>query len=325
MRLVLRSIVLAVALAGAGAQAQQPQQPARKVARIGVLLPGLSNGSALPALRKALIDLGWVEGRDFALEARFAEGRAERFPQIAAEIVGLDVDVIAVVGAITARAAMKATPRIPIVFAVVVDPIADHLVQSLERPGATVTGVTSFDPQQPRKQLELLKQAIPGLTRVAILGDGSVSEALMKANEEAARALGLVPQRLRVVAPAPDLDGAFLAARRELAGALLVLEEPTVVLARKRIAELAARDRLPTMFAADWADAGGLLAYGTSVLEALRRTASYLDRILKGARPGDLPVESVTRHALIVNLRTARELGVTVPPAVVQQADKVIQ
>ncbi len=200
-------------------------------------------------------------------------------------------------GAVTARAAKKATTSIPIVFAMVVDPVADDVVASLERPGGNVTGVTSFDPQQARKQLELFREVLPGLKRVAILGDQGVSEALMKANEGQARALGLQTQRLRVAGPNPDLEGALAAVRQENADALLILEEPILVTLRKRIAELAAKYRLPTMFARDRADAGGLIAYGTSVVEAMRRMAPYVDKVLKGAKPGALPVETVTRQA----------------------------
>ena len=279
----------------------------------------------MQAFRDGLANLGYVEGRDIIIEPRFAEGRLERLPELAAELVRLNVDVIALAGAVTARAAKKATTNIPIVFAVVVDPVADDVVASLERPGGNVTGITSLDPQQPRKQLELLKEAIPGLVRVALLGDQGVSDFLLKANEEQARALGLQPQGLKVAGPTPDLEGALAAARKERADAVLILEEPIVVVHRKRIAELAATYRLPTMFPGEWADAGGLIAYGTSIIEAAGRMAAYVDRILKGAKPGDLAVEVLTRKRLIINLKTAREIGVTIPPEVLKRADQVIQ
>ena len=273
----------------------------------------------------AIADSGYIAGRDVEIEQRFADGRSERFAEVASEIVGLGVDLIALVGAVTARAAMKATTSIPIVFAVVVDPVADGVVASLERPGGHVSGVTSFDPQQPRKQLEILKEAVPALTRVALLGDASVSEALLKANEEQARALGLVPTRLRLTAPNIDIEGVLTEVRRQDCGALVALEEPAVVLHRKRIAELAAKERLPTMFARDWADAGGLIAYGTSVVEAARCMAPYVDKILKGANAGDLPVKVVSGHELIFNLKTAREIGVTIPQGLLRRANRVIQ
>jgi putative ABC transport system substrate-binding protein len=317
---VIAVVILALGTVVAPAEAQE----AARIARIGFLAP---QGRSLPlfeAFRQGLADLGYVEGRNVVIEPRFAEGQYERFPDLFAELVRLKVDVIVVTGAVTARAAKKAVTDIPIVFAVVVDPVADSVVPSLERPGGNLTGVTSFDPQQARKQLELLKEAIPGLKRVAILGDQGVSEALMKASEGQAREVGLLAQRLRVAAPSPDLEGAFAAIRQEHADALLVLEEPLLGVHAKRIAELAARDRLPTMFPPSRVGAGGLIAYGTSQGEAIHRMAAYVDKVLKGAKPGELSVETVTRYELIVNLKTAQEIGVTIPPEVLKRADRVI-
>jgi putative ABC transport system substrate-binding protein len=302
----------------------EAQQPA-KVSRVGFLSPGPASGPAMPVLRQGLADLGRVEGRDIVFEARYAEGRVERLPELAAELVRLNVDVIAVIGAVTARAAMKATDKIPIVFVMVVDPVTDNVVASMERPGGNVTGITSFDPRQPRKQLELLKEALPGVKRVAILGDRGVSDALLKANEDQARALGLQPFGLKVGGPAPDFEGAFAAARKDRADAVLLLEEPIVFTHRKRIAQLAATYRLPTMVPGDWADVGGLIAYGTGLLDGAGRMSVYVDKILKGAKPGDLPVEVLTRHRLTINLKTAREIGVTIPPEVLKRADQVIE
>jgi putative ABC transport system substrate-binding protein len=302
----------------------EAQQPAR-IARVGFLAP---QGRSLPlfeAFQKGLADLGYVEGRDIVIEPRFAEGQFERFPDLLTELVRLKVDVIAVTGAVTARAAKKAVSDIPIVFSMVVDPVTDNVVTSLERPGGNLTGVTSFDPQQARKQLELLKETIPDLKRVAILGDQGVSEALMKASEGQARDAGFQTQRFRIAAPNPDLEGAFAAIRQEHADAVLVLEEPVPGVYATRIAELAVKDRLPTMFAPSRVGAGGLIAYGTSQVEAIRRMAAYVDKVLKGAKPGELSVETVTHYELIVNLKTAREIGVTIPPAVLKRADRVIQ
>jgi len=326
LRTVIVTLAFGLLLAPLASEAQQPA----KIPRVGFLVPGPAPAPAAPrpllqAFGQGLANLGYVEGRDIIIELRFAEGRLERLPELAAELVRLNVDVITLVGAVTARAAKKATTNIPIVFAVVVDPIADGLVATLERPGGNVTGITSFDPQQARKQLELLKEAIPGLMRVALLGDRGVSDFLLKANEEQARALGLQPQGLKVAGPTPDLEGAFAAARKERADAVLILEEPIVVVHRKRIAELAATNRLPTMFPGDRADAGGLIAYGTRFDEAVGRMPAYVDRILKGAKPGDLAVEVLTRHRLTINLKTAREIGVTIPPEVLKRADQVIQ
>jgi len=235
------------------------------------------------------------------------------------------VDVIALVGAVTARAAMKATTNIPIVFVMVVDPVADNVVASLERPGGNVTGLTSFDPQQPRKQLELFKEALPEVKRVAIFGDRGVSDTLLKANEEQARALGLQPLGYKLAGPTPDIEGAFAVAKKEGTEAVLLLEEPIVFINRIKIAQVAASNRMPTMVPGDWADVGGLIAYGTGLLDGAGRMSAYVDKILKGAKPGDLPVEVLTRYRLTINLKTAREIGVTIPPEVLKRADKVIE
>lgn len=212
-------------------------------------------------------------------------------------------------------------------FGVVVDPVTDKLVTNLERPGGTITGVTTYDPQQPRKQLELLKTVIPDLKRVAILGDRSVSEALLNANDKEARALGLEVTRLRIANPNPDIDGVLAQAKTENVGALVMLEEPAILIPpnAKRIVALATADRLPTIIGADWAEYGVLMAYGTSVVEGARRMAPYVDKILKGAKPGDLPVQAVTGHKLTVNVKTARQIGLTLPPELLKKADRVIE
>jgi putative tryptophan/tyrosine transport system substrate-binding protein len=293
--------------------------------RIGFLSPVSRSSPTFDAFRQGLADLGYVEGRNVVIEARFAEGRYERFPEFGAELLRLDVDLIAVLGAVTVRAIKKAVSDTPIIFAVVVDPVADAVVESLERPGANVTGATTFDPMQARKQLELLKEIIPGLSSVALLGDQGVSEALISANEEQARALGLRTLRYRVAGSMPDFGAVFAALRQENVDALLILEEPSVVIHSKRIAQLAASHRLPTMFAPTWAEAGGLIAFGTSLGEAMRRMATFVDKVLKGVKPGELPVETVNRYELVVNLKTAREFGMTIAPEVLKRADRVIQ
>ncbi len=321
MRATLPAVILALSAVPAPADAQ----PATKISRVGFLAP---QGRSLPlfgAFQKGLADLGYIEGQNIVIESRFAEGQLERLPDLVAELARLKADVLAVTGAVTARAAKKAITDIPIVFAVVVDPVRDNVVPRLERPGGNLTGVTSFDPQQAKKQLELLQETVPQVKRVAILGDQGVSEALMKASEEQARALGLQPQRLRVAGPTPDLEGAFAVFKKEHAEALLVLEEPVLGVHATKIAELAVKDRLPTIFPPSRVAAGGLIAYGTSQVEAIRRMAAYVDKILKGAKPGELTVERVTRYELIVNQKTAREIGVTIPPDVLKRADRVIQ
>jgi putative tryptophan/tyrosine transport system substrate-binding protein len=313
--------ILSLTAAASFAHADQ----AAKIPRVGFLNPLDRSAPHFEAFRQGLADLGYVEGRNIAIEARFAEGQYDRFPGLLAELLASKVDVIAVTGAVTARAAKKAVTGIPIVFAVVVDPVADGVVPKMERPGGNITGTTSFDPQQAKKQLELLKEAIPGVRRVALLGDQGVSEALMNASEAQAQAMGLQALRLRVLAPTPDLEGAFASLKREHSEALLVLEEPVVGVHAKRIAELATKERLPTMFAPSRVDAGGLIAYGTSQLASIRRMAAYVDKILKGAKAGELPVERVAPYELIVNLKTAREIGVTIPAEVLKRAKRLIQ
>jgi putative tryptophan/tyrosine transport system substrate-binding protein len=318
---VLTAVMLTLAFLLSPSEAQQ----AAKIPRVGFLAP---QGRSLPlfdAFQKGLADLGYIDGQNIVIEPRFAEGQYERFPELFAELVSLKVDVLAVTGAVTARAAKKVVTDIPIVFSVVVDPVADNVVPSMERPGGNLTGVTCFDRQQATKQIELLREVVPGLRRVAVLGDQGVSEALMKASEEQARALGLQPLRLRVAGPNPDLEGAFAAMKQQHADALLVLEEPVLGVHAERIAELAAKDRLPTMVAPSRVAAGGLIAYGTSQVEAIRHMAAYVDKVLKGTKPGDLPVETVKRYELIVNLKAARDIGVTIPPDVLKRADRVIQ
>lgn len=321
MKTLFAVVILTLGAVTSPAEAQQ----AVKIPRVGFLAP---QGRSLPlfgAFQKGLEDLGYVEGKNIVIEPRFAEGQLERLPDLLAELIRLKVDVLAVTGAVTARAAKKAVTDIPIVFAVVVDPVADNVVPSLERPGGNLTGVTSFDPQQASKQLKFLKELLPGLKRVAILGDQGVSEALMKASEEQARSLGLRPQRFRVGGPSPDLEGAFAAFKKERAEALLVLEEPVLGVQATMIAKMAAKERLPTMFAPSRVAAGGLIAYGTSQVEAIRRMTAYVDKVLKGAKPGELPVETVKRYELVVNLKTAQQIGVTISPEVLKRADRVIQ
>jgi putative ABC transport system substrate-binding protein len=286
VRMFRRVITVVALVMGAVLAPCQTQQPA-KVPRVGFLAPQGRSLPLLDAFRQGLADLGYVEGRNVVIEPRFAEGQYERFPELIGELVGLKVDVLAVTGAVTARAAKKAVTDIPIVFTVVVDPVADNVVPSLERPGGNITGVTSFDPQQATKQFQLLEEVIPGLKRVAILGDQGVSEALMKASEEQARALGLEPQRLRVAGPNPDLEVAFAAFKQGHADALLVLEEPVLGVHAKTIADLAAKNRLPTLFPPSRVAAGGLISYGTSQTEGIHRMAAYVDKILKGAKPGE--------------------------------------
>jgi len=317
--------VLGVALSGA----QQPD----KMTRVGFLGTGPAPTPATPyaplrEFRQGLDELGYVDGRDVVIETRWAGGRIDQLPALAAEMAGLKVDIIVGVGAVVGGAAKNATTTIPIVMAVVIDPVEAGLVANMERPGGNLTGLTTFDPQEARKKLERLKEVVTGLARVALLGDQELRDTkghLIRHHEEQARAMGLQPQSLKIAGASPDLQGVFQAMERERADALLVLELPATVAHRRRIAELAAQQRLPTFFAGGSSDAGALLAYGTRVTKAARRLAAYVDRIVKGAQPADLPFEVVVRPELIVNLKTAQEIGVTIPPDVLKRADRVIQ
>ena len=288
-----------------------------------MLLAGDRSYPSFAAFQEGMGEIGHVEGRTFKMEARFAAGQLDRLPDLAAELVALRVDVIAVIGAVAFSAVVRATSDIPIVFTIVLDPVAAGMVGNADRPGGNTTGVTSFDPEQARSQIRILKQALPGLSRLAILGDAGVPDTLADLNRAAAEALGLRPQVV-LLRGVDDLDGAFAAFRDEGAGALLSLEVPRTSTYGGRIAELAAAARLPTMFGRDLARYGPMLAYGTSLAAAARRMAGMVDRILDGARPGDLPVERVVRRELVVNLEVARQIGVIIPPELLARADQVI-
>jgi putative ABC transport system substrate-binding protein len=294
----------------------------KNVARIGIIVAG--SEPPIQGFKEGLAELGWIEERNVNFALRVAQGQIDRLPGFASEMVGLNVDVIAVIGAVTVRAVQKETSTIPIVFSVVVEPVGDGLATNLQRPGGNATGVTTFDPHQAVTQLEFLRMVRPTLARVAILSDSGVSECLSNSNREAAQKLELQPQIIRVKGPSPDYEAAFSAMDHERAQALVVLEEPINAACRKQIAELASVRRLPTVFAREQVDAGGLIAYGTSIREAAKHMAVYTDKILKGAKPGDLPIEAALRHELVINLRTARQLGMTVPLELLERASQVI-
>jgi putative ABC transport system substrate-binding protein len=297
--------------------------PQNDVSHIGIIVAG--HAPPIEGFKEGLQELGWVEGKNVHLELRAAQGALERLPELASEIVRLNVDVIAVIGAVTVRAARQATTNIPIVFAIVVEPIGDHMAPDLERPSGNVTGVTTFDPGQARTQLQFLKAVKPDLERLAILSDLGVSECMSNSNRQAALDLGLKPQVIRVKGPSPDYLQVFRTMQCDGVQALIVLEEPINVSCRKEIADLALTGRLPTVFAREQAEAGGLIAYGTSLREAARQMAPYVDKILKGAQPGDLPIRTVLKHELVVNLRTAYALGVTIPDDLIKRADLLMR
>jgi putative tryptophan/tyrosine transport system substrate-binding protein len=320
----------AVALAAASGAALTPrmstsQQRGSGPPRIGLLSATDSSYVGVRNFHDRLRELGHVEGQTIVVEARFAERQLDRLPGLAAELVGMRVDLVAAVGAVTVRAVRQASATIPLVFTVVLDPVADGLVPNAEHPGGNTTGATSFDPAQPRAQMRLLKQIVPMLQRVAILGDAGVPELLDRANRAAAEAEGLRPQNIRLRGAAEDLDAVFAAIREERAAAVLGLDVPAVGLHARRIVALATAARLPTMYGGDSAVNGPMIAYGSSLAAAAGRMAGMVDRILKGARPGDLPIEVVTEHRMVVNLRVAREIGLTIPPEVLARADQVIE
>ena len=325
-----RALILAAAawpaLAWAGAVIAQA--PA-KVRRIG-LLSGLSPSDATPllqAFRQGLRDLGWVEGKNISIEYRYAEGRADRLPELAADLVRLKVDVIVAPSSTAALAAQKATRAIPIVVAAGGDPVAFGLGESLARPGGNVTGLSQMSWELAGKRLELLKEMVPKLSRVAVLWNpqGPGSTLNWKEIQLPARQLGVQLQSLEVRSP-NDFDQAFEAATKARAGALAVMPDQVFQANLKRIAGLAAKSRLPSIFhVSEFAEAGGLVTYGPDRADMFRRIATFVDKILKGAKPGDLPVEQPTRFELVVNMKTAKTLGIKIPQSILVRADKVIE
>jgi putative tryptophan/tyrosine transport system substrate-binding protein len=300
------------------------QQPV-KIPRVGFLAPQDRSLSLFDEFRQGFADLGYVEGKNIVFEPRFAEGHHEKLPDLASDLVRERVDVIVVNGVGAAWAAKKATPDIPVVFASWGDPVWDNLVTNLQRPGGNISGLTTLDPQQLRKQLELLRQTIPGLKQLAVLGEADVSDGQIRSAEKQAHAMGFEALPFLVATSSPDLDGAFAAMRKEHAGALLVLDHPVVGLYAKQIAQLALANHIPSLAWPNSPEIGQLLAYGTSFGDGMRHTAVYVDKVLKGSKVGDLPVETFTRYELVVNLKTAREIGLTIPADVLQRADHVIQ
>jgi len=306
-------------------------QPAAKVARIGFLATSLAaNPHLTDAFGQGLRDLGYVEGRTVVIEYRDAEGNLERLPALAAELVALKVDVIVSPNTPAALAAKQATRTLPIVFVGVGEPVASGLVSSLARPGGNVTGLSVVSPELVGKWLELLTQAVPEVSRVAVLRqpgamDERTEKDMLKGAEVAARALGVRLQFVEARSSA-DLERAFSDMIRERAGALTVRPAPMFVSERRRLVDLAAKNRLPAVYPwREFVDAGGLMAYGPNLADLYRRAAPYVDKILRGAKPGDLPVEQPTKFELAINLKTAKALGLTIPPSLLQRADQVIE
>jgi len=268
-----------------------------------------------------------VEGQNIVIERRYSEGRNERLPDLAADLVRLKVDVIVAAGTPPPYAAKRATTTIPIVMTNASDPVGSGLVASLARPGGNITGLSLLSPELAGKQLELLKETVPKVSRVAVLWNPAnpVHTLILRQAEVAARSLRLQLQILEARGP-NEFDSAFSAMTKERAGALLVLADPMFFGHRTRLADLAAKSRLPSVFLLrEHADAGGLMAYGPSTRDNFRRAATYVDKILKGAKPGDLPIEQPTKFELVINLKTAKALGLTIPRFVLGRADEVLQ
>jgi putative tryptophan/tyrosine transport system substrate-binding protein len=316
--LVILSILAALLAAHAQSVAKTP--------RIGILNPAFDPHPPLEAFRQGLHDLGYVEGHTMVLEYRFADGRFERLPEFAAELVRLQVDVILAVGVPAVRAAQHATETIPIVFPVASDPVGQRLVASLAQPGGNITGVSFQDPEFMGKRLELLRQVVPGVTRVAYLWDAALLNArAWQETETAARALGVQLLPVEVREPYP-FDQAFATMAEAHADALITLPSTVFMNRRTQIVDLASKMRLPGIFPdRELADAGGLMSYGPSLTANYRRAATYVDKILKGAKPADLPVERPMTFELVINLKTAQALGLTMPPSLLFQATEVIR
>jgi ABC-type uncharacterized transport system substrate-binding protein len=300
-----------------GAEAQQ----AGNVPRVGFLANTRSPGTE--AFQKGLRELGYVEGQNIIVEWRLAEGRLERLPELAAELVRLKVEVIVAPAPPYVQAARQATTTIPIIFALVPDPVKTGFVASLARPGGNITGLANNPIEVQGKRVELLKDAIPGLVRVAVLTTGADEE--VREVERAAASLGIQREVVTVVRP-EDIDQAFTLMKAKRVGAVVEMSRPIIYAHRQRTADLAVQTGLPMICAAkENVEAGCLFYYGASFTDNLRRSALYVDKILKGAKPAGLPVEQPTKFDLVINLRTAKALGLTIPPSVLARADQVIE
>jgi putative ABC transport system substrate-binding protein len=319
------SITLMIFAAALTADAQQP----KRVPRIGYLCPTRPSSllARTEAFRQGLKELGYIEGESIALEYRWAEGKIDRLPDLAAELVRLKVDVIVTCGPVATRSAKEATATIPIVMTFDSDPVGNGFVASLARPGGNITGLSTLAPEISGKQLELLKEIVPKLSRVAVLGTSSWpgNAQLVKETELAAGAFGVKLQYLDILDP-KDIETAFRAATKARADALLVLVSGVLADHRTQIANLALQSRLPaTYYRREYVEDGGLMSYSVSYTDLDRRAAIYMDKILKGAKPADLPVEQPMKFELIINLKAAKQIGLTIPPNVLARADRVIK
>jgi ABC-type uncharacterized transport system substrate-binding protein len=281
----------------------------------------------LNAFRQGLRELGYEEGKSIFIESRYASGKPERLPELVAELVGLKVDVLLSAGPSVTRVAKKATQKIPIIMVQDDDPVANGFIRSLARPGGNITGLSTHYPEIGGKQLELLKEMIAQLARVAILGTSTNpgNARALRETELAGQALGM-EVRYQDVQSLKDIEPAFRAASQWRAEALLVLGGPVLNSARKQVVDLAVKNRLPATYnVPDFVDAGGLMNYGVSFVDLYRRAATYVDKILKGTKPADLPVEQPIKFELLINLKAAKQIGLTIPPNLLARADRVIR
>jgi putative ABC transport system substrate-binding protein len=306
-------------------------QPAGKVWRIGLLVPSSASGGRTEAFRQGLRDLGYIEGQNIAIESRYAEGRADRLPSLVAELVDLKVDILVIEGNAGIDVGRNATKTIPIVMAPSGDPLGAGFVASLARPGGNMTGLSLLLTGLARKRLELLTEAVPRASRLAVLwspsrrATGSITADLaFTETQTAAGVLGVKLQSIEVEGPA-DFDQAFSVMRRDHTDALVLISNSLLFTHRSRLADLARKHRIPAMFEfREYVEDGGLMAYGANLDDLSRRAATYVDRIFKGAKPADLPVEQPTRFELVINMKTAKALGLTIPQTLLLRADQVI-
>jgi ABC-type uncharacterized transport system substrate-binding protein len=325
----MRRLAVLVALAVLTAPLAVRAQPVAKVSRMAFLDSSSMAARAhlWDAFRRGLREFGYIEGRTLTVESRWADGRTERLPGLAAELVGLKPDLIVTAGAPAALAAKQATTTIPIVIMGVGDPVPLRLVASLARPGGNITGLTNVTIELAGKRVGLLKEMVPKVSRVAILWDEAnpTAEFNVKETEAATASVGLTLRAFAVRGP-NEFSSAFSAMIKEHVGALIVGPSPMFLGERQRLVDLAATNRLPTVFTlGEYTQAGGLMAYGPHLPDLYRRAASFVDKILKGAKPADLPVEQPTKFELVINLKTAKALGLTIPPSVLARADEVIE
>ena len=309
------------------AQAQQQE----KIPRVGFLqrrvTPTPTNPDPLAeAFLQGLKDLGYVDGQNILIEHRYAEGKTDRLPGLVSELLQLRVDVIVMASSSVIRVAKQATKTVPIVIVTQADPVAAGFVHSLARPGGNITGLTRLTSELSGKRLELLQEAVPTVSRVGILSGGTRTDTAFQDYDRAARAFNITLQLLKLRGPKPDLEGTFQAAVKEGVNALIINRDAVTASYSKRISDLAIKHRLPSM-AEDsaYVEAGGLMSYATDDSEQFKRAATYVDKILKGAKPAELPVEQPTEFEFVVNLKTAKQIGLTIPPNVLARANNIIR